>query len=116
MLLELPNATPLTGAAMTNDLDKRWEDWAYALCIAVLDERSRARCELHESFANLPADQRKRSLPAVADIAWMIDENIDEAQFCKMQHGWTHPDSAAFRRRMVADLNLKPHDWKEEPK
>lgn len=101
---------------MTDDLDKRWEDWASALCIAVLDERSRARFELYESFVNLPADRRNRLLPAVLDIAWMIDDNIDAAQFCKMLHNWTHPDSAAFRRKMIADLDLKPHAWKEEPK
>lgn len=101
---------------MTDDHDKRWEDWASALCMAVLDARGQARCELLEGFANLSADQCKRLLPVVADIAWMIDDNCDEAQFRKMLHGWTHPDSAAFRRRVVADLNLKPHDWKEEPK
>jgi len=97
---------------MTNDLDKRWEDWARELSFPIMEARQNALFELLESLANLPPDQRTRLFQAAADYASFINSSIDPAKFRKMLHAWMDPNERAFRDTTLATLSCDPDAWK----
>ena len=54
-------------------------------------------------------------MPLALECASMIDGYVEEFYFRKMLSGWTEPDSAEFRQKVLARLNLGAAGCQEQP-
>ena len=96
---------------MTNELDKRAEDWLSDLCWPIIEAKTDALFMLLEWCSNLSADERPRLLPIPIDYALLIAD-IDEPQFRKALYAWRQPNHCAFREETLATLRYDADAWK----